>query len=355
MNIRSITLRQFRCFEEKFINLDSQVVILAGANGTGKTTICEALYYGCYARSFKTYTARELIAFDYDHSFLTINFDGDNGSNTLAIGLAHQKKLIKLNDQTITSAKTLLRSFPVVLLSELDMQLIQGGPAERRCFIDQYLLLVDSEYIELLKKLRVILAQRNALLQAQKKDSLDEWTRALWHHSRVIQEHRRKALAALITTVTQIAQIHVPQYTIDARYQSILSLDDTFESFVSHNQKLFFNEQRLRKSLFGAHLDDIFFTFNQTGARIYASRGQQKLIVLLLKSGVVRLLANYGEHPVVILDDIMSDFDEQTLTIAVNILLSLDCQLIFTSAQSPTRLQQLLESHAPQSILLNGI
>lgn len=356
MNIRSLTLRNFRCFLEKELSLDAPVIILAGANGAGKTSVCEAIHYGCYARSFKTYTARELIAFKHDHSFLTISFEGSNGINTLSIGLAHQKKLIKLNDQMVTSAKTLLHAFPVVLVSEDDMRLIQAGPVERRSFVDQYLLLNDPGYIEVLRKLRVILAQRTALLQAPSKGSLDEWTKALWQCSRTIQERRQIAMETIITTAMQIVQTYIPDYSILASYKSMLSLDEPFDSFIAHHQELFFAEQRVRKNLFGAHLDDIVFTIDHTAARLYASRGQQKLIALLLKASIARLLScQAGERPVLILDDIMSDFDEQKLSIALRILQSLDCQLIFTIAQNPLSLQKLLEPPASVVILLDNV
>ena len=355
MYIQKIVLNHFRSFSTWEKAIEQQIVFVIGANGTGKTALCEALYYGCYARSFKTHLSRELIQFGHDHAILKLLFSDQSGPSTLHVGMNGQKKIIKLNETNITTAKQLLRVFPMVVLSELDMALVSGSPSERRAFVDQYLLLADPEYATVLRKLQNLVENRNAILQKGgfHDPSFESWTRMLWQHSRVIQEQRTHALEILMNTVRQLSSPAPFSWLLAARYQTRGNLEIQFENFWQVNVPLFVMEQRQRKTLFGAHLDDIIFLFNAQPARVFASRGQQKLLVFLLKCAMVELLKNKGEKPVFLLDDIMADFDDQRLAFVVSTLQNLGCQLFITVAQESLFLINLFKQNQVQKIFLD--
>lgn len=355
--IQKIALRHFRSFSEFTCPIEQQNVFIIGANGAGKTALCEALFYGCFARSFKTHLSRELIQFGSDHATLSLLFSNQSGLSTLHVGMNGQKKIIKLNETHITTAKQLLRIFPVVVLSEHDMELVAGSPSARRTFIDHYLLLVDPEYTSTLRKLHTIVEQRTAILQKNgwQDPSFERWTHMLWQHSQIIQEKRMCALQAIMSIVTALGTCAPFSWSFAARYQTRENLEIQFENFWRAGIPLFITEQRQKKTLFGAHLDDIIFLFNQKVARLFASRGQQKLFVFLLKCSVVELLKNKGEKPVFILDDIMADFDDQRLAFVVSILQNLACQLFITASQQSGPLFDHFLQENTQKIFLEEI
>lgn len=144
LQLASLYLKDFRCFEQTTIDLDSKIVLICGANGTGKTSLLEALYYGCYLRSFRTHLSRDLVALGKDSFFVKFLIrDGveDNSvDHTIQIGFAHNKRLVKVDNKTAISYKDLLLYYRVVSLTEDDLKLIQDGPEERRAFLDQALL-----------------------------------------------------------------------------------------------------------------------------------------------------------------------------------------------------------------------
>src|SRR5438128_12253648 len=113
----SIYLKDFRCFEQTTIDLDCPIVLICGANGTGKTSLLEALYYGCYLRSFRTYLSRDLVALGKESFF--VKFLIKNGSvnnyleHTIQIGFANNKRLVKVDNKTTVSYKDLLSYYRV--------------------------------------------------------------------------------------------------------------------------------------------------------------------------------------------------------------------------------------------------
>ena len=109
----------------------------------------------------------------------------------------------------------------------------------------------------------------------------------------------------------------------------------------------------MNRSLFGAHLDDILITFHDKRSKQYASRGQQKLIVLLIKIAQIKELLRQKGPAVFLLDDFMTDFDEQRIRQLVTVLRGLDIQLIFTTPLSSHILHSELAAHGAQTIKLS--
>src|SRR5277367_1299567 len=134
LQLTSISLKDFRCFEQTTIDLDSPIVLICGANGTGKTSLLEALYYGCYLRSFRTHASRDLVALGKDAFFVKFSIRGGDHQetidHTIQIGFAQNKRLVKIDNKAAVSYKDLLEYYRVVSLTEDDLKLIQDGPEE---------------------------------------------------------------------------------------------------------------------------------------------------------------------------------------------------------------------------------
>jgi len=351
-----IHLKNFRCFTSFELDLEQSIVLFEGSNGIGKTSLLEALYYACYLRSFRTHSPKELVRFGNDGFFVNIqvtnNLMDQELMHDIQVGFSHKRKLVKIDQKPIVSYKELMHMYRVVSLTEDDLTLIQGEPQARRTFMDHVLLLINPDYLVVLKSYRNILDQRNALLQQRSfnRVTYEILTKQLWEQSQMIQEARVEGVAKLNDSITElIARYFDNSFTITCRYKPKRNLHESLEDFTVAYPMLYDQELRFGRSLFGAHLDDLSIMFQSITAKDFASRGQQKLIVLLVKIAQAKQLAYAGSAALMLLDDFMTDFDPEKGRVLLNILMDLDLQLIFTSPMEDGMLSRYLRERGAQA------
>lgn len=352
LQLANIYLKDFRCFDQETIDLDSHIVLICGANGTGKTSLLEALYYGCYLRSFRTHVSRDLIALGKESFFVKFLVrDGlkDNLiDHTIQVGFANNKRLVKVDNKAMVSYKDLLSYYRVVSLTEDDLKLIQDGPEERRTFLDQALLLHDPSFITTMREHRVVVENRNALIQ---KDVIDKeayfiWTNTLWNHTTEIQKIRKQLLQQLEAEINIMLHQYIDEnLSVSFVYQAKKGSDLPFDMFIQKNsslEELMRQEMYFKRGLFGAHIDDFSIVLEGKRSRTYASRGQQKMIILLIKIAQIKRLTIQKGPIIFLLDDFMTDFDVERGKALLQALFELNCQLIFTSPRRDSALESAL-------------
>ena len=351
-----ISLVNFRCFKQLTLDIQSPYVLLEGPNGIGKTSILEALYYACYLRSFRTHNPRELISFGAHEFFVKINLDTHNNlEHVLQIGFSQAKRLVKIDQKVIHSYKDLMRYYRIISITENDLEIVQGSPQSRRLFLDQMLVLLDASYGKILKGYRHIVDQRNALLQQKdiNNETYDIMTHQVWQQAHEIQERREQLLNELVKHVNEQGTIFLDKFfSITCIYRPKRSLEDDYESFKKMHPRLMEQEYRLRRTLFGAHLDDVLILSKDRECRFFASRGQQKQIIILLKIAQLKILLKKGISSVCLLDDFMTDFDPVCAIALVDALKKLGTQLIFTTPLQESPMANHLLKTSAQSIKL---
>lgn len=317
--LHSVRLQGFRCFKLATYNIASSTVVITGNNGSGKTSLLEGLYYACYLRSFRTRTPRELVH-DASDGF-SVEVAGEGGEPwSFTVGFAQGKKRVKRNGATITSYQDILDYYRVICIAEQDINLISGAPEERRSFLDQSIMFLDNNYITLLRRYRAVLKQRNALLALPQFDkvSYDIWTDQLEQLSQEIRKHRMELLERLgkhVSTMLASYSKHPP--CISFHYTSKKIPDRILEK-----------ERLYKRSLIGAHLDDYTTVFDKRSSRKFASRGQQKLVVFLMKIAQKQL---FRQDAFFLIDDFMTDFDNIRTQELLETIHSLSSQVIFTA------------------------
>lgn len=354
MIITHLQLKNFRCFSQKTLNFSAPITLIKGKNGSGKTSILEALYYLCYLRSFRAYNAQDLIALGSHEFFIRalVQEDTDPGKHhDLRVGFAENKKLVKYDDRVISSFKELMDSYRVVALFEDDLALIKEGPDVRRSFIDQALLLLEPEKLADFRAFKHILDNRNALLKKYQgrilsdKDSYRVWTEQLWTSSLKLMRARHTLLDLLKESVNALFDTYFSQeitITIDYIAKGNNYMQD-FSAFEQGLEALLAQELRFGRSLFGAHLDDFSIQYAGKHTRFFASRGQQKLVVLLLKVALLNQLTQRRGKTLFVLDDFMTDFDEHRTATLISLLSGITTQLIMTSPANHGFLEDLLQ------------
>jgi len=339
VRIARVELRDFRCFSRYELDLSNQITLIAGANGSGKTSLLEAIHYGCYLRSFRSSVPKELIRFGQEGFFVGIDTervcDQQTTDHRLQVGFATGKRLVKADGKRIGTYKELIDHLRVICLTEDDLELVKGSPQARRLFLDQALLLQNPDYGQQVRHYRQVLNNRNALLRggAWRADTYGVLTEQLWSASYRMEEARSVLLAALADALNGVLATHFDdQLRVALRYRSTANGHHTFAEFEKELSRIEPQERRFGRSVFGAHLDDFAIDFCQKSARCFASRGQQKLMTMLFKVAQIELVCRVtGVRPAFLIDDFMTDFDESIARKLLQALHDYGLQLVFTS------------------------
>jgi DNA replication and repair protein RecF len=358
--VEQLTLKNFRCFKHYTLDFLAPISCIIGDNGSGKSSILEALHYACYLRSFRTHMPRELVSFDHENFFIKAVLQETINAvpfvHELTLGFSKRKRIVKIDQQAVMSYKEILKLYRVVTLTQDDLSLIKGSPEGRRLFLDQALSLEFPEFYNHCKRYRHILENRNALLNqgGGTLDSYNLWTQQLWQETLIIQGYRKQFLKRLESLINaMLVSTFSEGLSVIFAYQAKKTYEDqTFDAFMALNNDLYHNEIFLKRSLFGAHLDDFFIDFCQKNSRAFASRGQQKLIIMLIKIAQMQeIAAKYGKV-LFLLDDFMTDFDSHKGEQLLSLMLPLPCQLIFTSPSKSSYFDLLMGGYGAQEVML---
>ena len=319
MFLRELELQNFRCFEDKKFSFTKQITFITGTNGIGKTSLLEAIHYLCYFKSFRAHVIADVVKNESESFFLKGAFDRtydfEQAGHTIQVGYAGHKKSIKLDQKAVTSYKQIMSFFQVITLTEDDIDLIKGYPNARRSFLDQAVLLMNHSSFDLYTEFRKVLAHRNSLLHNSRNIDISElevWTHSLFQATIKIQKLRLEAIKNIKKIVNDLLEQYFEGvYEIDLIYEpKNLIIDQSYEDFAVKMSHLLDQERFLKRSLYGAHLDDINIQIKGKKARIYASRGQQKLVSLLCKLSLAMIQSSSGDYPILLIDDFISDFDK---------------------------------------------
>ncbi len=332
--VSEIELHNFRCFTHKKMSFLEPITWIIGPNGTGKTSLFEALHYACYLRSFRALHTREMIQVGNDSFFIkaTIHTGTDLLlSHQLQVGFSGKKRIVKIDQKPVSSHKELMDYLRVVTITEDDLALVQDGPQQRRSFLDQTIAIQNQEYAKTLKELKNAVEHKHALLGHYRieKELYTVWTEQIRQKSEYIQKER---IALLEKMQVRIAELFVicgePHLTVDFEYL-LRSKEDSMD-------QLFQKEIRYKRVLQGAHLDDIKIAFQGKSSRIYASRGQQKLTLFLMKICQIEIIQQSRGPVLVLVDDFITDFDYDRQQKITQLFALIKGQIIYTVPQQQT-------------------
>jgi len=333
-SVQALHVKHIRSHAEYSVEFSPDVTIITGENGSGKTSLLEAIYLSLQGSSFRG-SDKELLQHDApwwkidvtlnDQQLRTIKFDPEKITG---------RKQFVLDGKT-TARLPAKQKYPVVLFEPEDLRLLHGSPARRRQFIDRFISQLNPLYGPSLRKYERALKQRNNLLKSPyaQDDELFAWNIALAEHGAYVIEQR----------VAFIEQINQHLSTL---YQDIAGTHDDVSIHYSHTfvgdikQKLLnelsahlARDRYLGNTSVGPHRHDVIFSINNSPALSVASRGEARTIVLALKFLEVTIIEQLtGKTPIVLLDDVFSELDAKRQQLLTSQLKGR--QIIITSATS---------------------
>ena len=319
MKIDKLELVNFRNYTNSIINFEDGVNFIVGKNAQGKTNMLESLYLLSVGKSPKNSKEKQLIKFEQDKAKIEVEFVTTAGNKNIKMFLdKSNKKAIKINNLNILKLTELVGILSVVYFSPDEMKLIKEVPEDRRNFLDVSISQFDKPYLYNLLRYDKILKQRNAILKSlnstkTKIEQLNLFTPQLIEIAEKIIEKRIEFIDKLKIFAKNIHKEITLDENLDIEY-SYKKSDEISVSKDLQNQfdKSLNKELELCYTCVGPHRDDIIFKINGLDCRQFASQGQQRTVALVVKLSLMEVIKQeIGEFPVLLLDDVLSELDDE--------------------------------------------
>lgn len=310
MRVASVFLMQFRNHERLQVDLAPGLNAVVGPNGAGKTNLLEALDLVATGRSHRARREVEVVRFGADWALVRATFHGAGREYRAEVrvdrtGLKHIRV-----DGAPTSRAGLLGRAVLVWSGPEDTQVVAGPAAERRRLLDGVLCQLSPSYYETLLRYHRVVRHRNRLLRAQAPSAaLEVWDDQLVELG-VRLAARRGGLVGRLVAATGAWADRLGCGPVSVRYlPGMASEPETARQQLARVRR---EELRRGMSLVGPHRDDLEVLVAGVEARAFASRGQQRAVVLALRLAQAEVVREeLGEHPVLLLDDVVADLDRE--------------------------------------------
>jgi len=330
--VTKLSVQNIRSHDSFVTDLSPKTTIITGINGSGKTSLIEAIYIALQGTSFKG-ADKDILRNNKPWWRIDIAFD-DDSKRVITFDPSRSSKKQFIIDEKINYRMPIKHKYPVVLFEPDDLRLLNGSPTRRRQFIDRFISQLDPLYSATLHKYERALKQRNNLLKKPytQYDELFVWNVALSEYGAYIIEKRTLFIEQINSQLND-------SYNAIARSKDFVSVHYSHTSIGDVKQKLMheFHAQMERDKILGntsvgPHRHDVIFQFNNSPALSVASRGEVRTIVLALKFLEVDIIEQITNiKPIILLDDVFSELDSKRQ----EQLLNSDNQTIITTTHKP--------------------
>ncbi len=348
MYCKKISIKNFRNIKNAEVFFSDGVNILVGENAQGKTNLLEAIFFASVCRSFRGATSAQMIRFGCDFADISLDFCDTKREQSIHVCLfPDRQRRVEKNGVRADKLSEIMGSFRAVLFCPEHLSLIKDGPIERRAFLDIAISRMYPLYINSLQKYTKALKQRNALLKGAVSDrqtfeeTVELWSRQLAHESAVISDMRlqfikraEEYVKKFFLEMTDEREIPKIRYhgSSGQEEDEYLDRDKTEERYMQLLMNSHDREIAAGATLWGVHKDDIDIDLNGKSARIYASQGQQRSLALSLKLAEGEICREeFGDYPVFLFDDVLSELDGARRDYLVNKMK--DKQVIITTCE----------------------
>jgi DNA replication and repair protein RecF len=333
MHLTGLWLTDFRCYREAALRFPPGITVVRGANAQGKTSLLEAVAWAATGSSFRGVPDAALVRTGCDAAVVRAEVaDGDRVQLLEAEIHAAGRNRVRLNRQPVTRARDRAEFVRVTVFAPDDLQLVKGGPSERRGYLDDLLVAAAPRYAGVRSDYDRVLRQRNALLRTGIRNPDDATT------LEVFDGQLAQAGAAL--AVGRVRMLERLEPLVSAAYAELAGVDQvvaaayecgwwvdedddgarTGDDAISAREHALLHALRDRRraeldrrvTLAGPHRDEWRLQIGALDSRVHASQGEQRTLALALRIAGHRLTTEVlGSAPLLLLDDVFSELDER--------------------------------------------
>ncbi len=315
MFVKKLTLRDFRNHHYKTFDFNPGLNVITGPNASGKTNIVESIYYLSLARSFRGVEDEELIKDGLNYGTIDATIMEGKIKRDIRILITKKGRSVVINGKKVSKISELSKVVNVLLFEPKDVLLFKGSPKDRRNFLDINLSKKYPIYLEYISNYTKALATRNDILKSEKVDEklLESTTELLVKYSAPIVEYRTRYVKDITDILIKITRaLTGVECKIKIDYKPFVAPSSDFESEALEAFKRSLDSDLKHKATsIGVHREDFSVSLNDKEIDIFGSQGENRMVALALKISPYFLIEDKDKRPIIVLDDVMSEFDKR--------------------------------------------
>ncbi|SPY33786.1 DNA replication/repair protein RecF [Pasteurella canis] len=340
MAISRLLIENFRNLTAVDLELDHGFNFLVGNNGSGKTSLLEAIFYLGHGRSFKSAVSNRIISYEQPH--FTLHAKIQEQQHQWSVGLQKQRQgnsVVKINGEDGNKISDLAHLLPMQLITPEGLTLLNGGPSYRRAFLDWGLFHHHNYFHLAWVNLSRLLKQRNAALQQVTSYSqLAIWDAELVKLAAQVSKWRAEYAEALRPEIEKTCQLFLPELEISVSFHQGWEKERDYAELLVQS---FERDRAIGYTVSGPQKADFRFKANGLPVEDILSRGQLKLLMCALRLAQGEHLMNQKQrHCIFLIDDFASELDEYKRALLAERLKKSGSQ-VFVTAITESQLKQM--------------
>ena len=310
MYVKYLKLKNYRNYDELYIELNSKVNVFIGDNAQGKTNILESIYFCSVGKSHRTNKDKELISWDHKEARMIVHVAKERLDKKIDISIFREgKKSMSINSIKVNRVSDLIGTLNVVMFSPEDLKIVKESPTHRRKFMDIELCKLNKKYYYNLVQYNKVLDERNSALKKWRQmnnDMLDIYDEQISGYGSYIISERQKFIDNLNEKGSKIHN-DITSGNEDIRFEYLTCGAEGIQKILRESRQKDFERKTTST---GPHRDDFDIRINGIDTRSFGSQGQQRTSVLTIKFATIDIIKEMtGEYPVLLLDDVLSELD----------------------------------------------
>jgi len=348
MHLKTLSLVNFKNYEQVDIPLSAKINCFVGENGVGKTNLLDAIHYLSLCKSNLNPVDSQNITYDEDFLVIQGIFDRKGREENIYCGIRKQKKKqFKRNQKEYSKLSEHIGLVPLVMISPADSILINGGSEERRKFMNGVIAQYSRVYLDNLIQYNRALMQRNKLLKDFalsrnfNREMLEVWDEQLIRYGEPIFEERSRFVNEILPVFNAFhSHVSGDRDRVALTYQAQLQVTGFREGLKASIEK----DRIIQYTTFGIHKDELGMDLAGYSLKKSGSQGQQKTFLVALKLAEFEFIRKLtGIPPILLLDDIFDKFDAVRVKQIIGLVAENQFGQIFITDTSEQRLREILK------------
>lgn len=334
MRLLHLEVSELRNLQQVKLDTDASYNIFYGNNGSGKTSLLEAIYLLALGRSFRTHQTKKIISHESEKTVIFAQAQSPDSSRTTTLGISRDRAgncERHLAKQPVNSNAELAKALPLQLINTQEHFSLASAPKFRRQLMDWGVFHVEHGFFSVWQDYHRALKQRNALLRQQTRFSNPQvaaWNASLANSGEKLATYRQEYVALFSPILSALWKSLMPNTSLDLRHACGWASQEELSTLL---ERRYLDDQRLGHTAYGPHRADLHLLIDGKPAFDQLSQGQQKLLLYALRLAQGKLLHELsGKRCVYLLDDLPAELDAGKRRLLARVLDDLNTQVFIT-------------------------